>query len=168
MAPPPPDTPVPTVPPVTEPLAPTPAIPIAQPKETPGATPADFQADSALFLQKQIGWWSFADARTLLGKPERQRPALDDNQQPNGQIYAFPDPTGRYKELELDFDAENGNLRTVFVYPWNMTWQQCRRLFGVNVSSAQANKGRIFYSYVNRRLDVLVAPGGQVISLGLY
>jgi hypothetical protein len=126
------------------------------------------QAESALFLQKQIGWWSIADARALLGNPARQRSALDDNQSPNGQIFAFSDPTGRYRELELDFDAENGNLRTVFVYPWNMTWQECRRQFGANVSASQANKGRVFYSYVNRRLDVLVALGGQVISLGLY
>ena len=29
-------------------------------------------------------------------------------------------------------------------------------------------KGRKFYSYVNRRLDVLVDPAGKVISLGLY
>jgi len=56
----------------------------------------------------------------------------------------------------------------VFVYPWNMTWQECRREFGANVSATAANKGRIFYSYVNRKLDVLVAPGGLVISLGLY
>jgi len=147
----------PTAPPATEPAAPN-----------PDATTAGFQSESALFLQKQIGWWSLVDARTLLGNPERQRPALDDNQAPNGQIYAFQDPTGRYKELELDFDAENSNLRTVFVYPWNLTWQECRRVFGADVSASPANKGRTFYSYVNRKLDVLVAPGGQVISLGLY
>jgi hypothetical protein len=30
------------------------------------------------------------------------------------------------------------------------------------------NKGRIFYSYVNRHLDVLVDQDGKVISLGVY
>jgi len=168
---------------LSPPLSATPSLPPmsaqAEPRATapaatnpdatnPDATTTGFQSESALFLQKQIGWWSLTDARALLGNPERQRPALDDNQAPNGQIYAFQDPTGRYKELELDFDAENGNLRTVFVYPWNMTWQECRREFGANVSATAANKGRIFYSYVNRKLDVLVAPGGLVISLGLY
>ena len=31
-----------------------------------------------------------------------------------------------------------------------------------------ANKGRKFYSYLDRHLDVLVDTGGNVISLGLY
>ena len=86
----------------------------------------------------------------------------------NGQILAFPDPTGRYKEMELDFDRETGLLRTLFVYPQSMTWQDCRHEFGMNVKSTQANKGRTFYSYLDRRLDVLVDSGGKVISLGMY
>jgi hypothetical protein len=45
---------------------------------------------------------------------------------------------------------------------------ECRRQWGANVSAAEANKGRRFYSYMNRRLDVLVDQGGKVISLGLY
>ena len=166
--PPSPAPPLTTVPAIlSAPPPPEVPVPVAPSQPTPGPS-AEFQSESALFLQKQIGWWTLADARALLGNPEGQRPAIDDNQAPNGQIYAFPDPTGRYKQLELDFDAENGNLRTVFVYPWNMTWQDCRRLFGANVSSTEANKGRTFYSYLNRRLDVLVDQGGQVISLGLY
>ena len=36
-----------------------------------------------------------------------------------------------------------------------------------DVSAADA-QGRKFYSYTNRRLDVLVDPDGKVISLGLY
>jgi hypothetical protein len=56
----------------------------------------------------------------------------------------------------------------VFVYPWKLTWLECRRIWGANVNSTEANKGRKFYSYINRRLDVLVDPGGKVISLGLY
>ena len=41
-------------------------------------------------------------------------------------IYAFSDPTGRYREIELDFASDTGLLRTVFVYPWTMTWKDCR------------------------------------------
>ena len=168
------------LPAVSEPLAepPMPELPateaapvapsLAPATANPDADPADFHSESALFLQKQIGWWSLADARAFLGSPQRQRPALDDSQTPNGQIFAFADPTGRYREVELDFNGENGNLRTVFAYPWKMTWTECRQSFTGDVSAAQANKGRTFYSYVNRRLDVLVDPAGQVISLGLY
>jgi hypothetical protein len=49
-----------------------------------------------------------------------------------------------------------------------MTWQECRRQWGGEVSATEANKGRKFYSYVDRRLDVLVDAAGKVISLGLY
>jgi hypothetical protein len=130
--------------------------------------PPAFLQNSALFCQKMIGEWTADDARFLLGQPVRQRPAYGDNQSVNGQIYAFPDPTGRYKELELDFESGSGLLRTVFVYPQNMTWQDCRRQWGGEVSATEANKGRKFYSYVDRRLDVLVDSAGKVISLGLY
>ena len=86
----------------------------------------------------------------------------------SGRIYAFSDPTGRYREIELDFAKDDGLLRTVFVYPWKLTWQDCRRMWGGKVESTEANKGRTFHSYVNRRLDVLVDRGGNVISFGLY
>ncbi len=130
--------------------------------------PDEFEKDSGLFCQKQIGQWKQPEALAILGAPSGDRPAYDDNDGINGRILAFTDPTNRYKELELDFDGQTGALRTVFVYPWKMTWQECRRLWGANVSAADANKGRKFYSYLNRRLDVLVDAAGKVISIGLY
>ncbi|MFY9726770.1 MAG: hypothetical protein WB579_18200 [Bryobacteraceae bacterium] len=140
----------------------------ASPTSTKVFYPPAFEQNSALFCQKMIGEWTADDARFLLGQPVRERPAYGDNQTVNGRIYAFSDPTGRYKELELDFESGTGLLRTVFVYPQNMTWQECRRQWGGEVSATEANKGRKFYSYMDRRLDVLVDPAGKVISLGLY
>ena len=61
-----------------------------------------------------------------------------------------------------------GTLRTVFGYPWNLTWQECRRLWGANVSAAEANKGRKFYSYLQPPPGRAGGPSGKVISLGLY
>jgi hypothetical protein len=104
----------------------------------------------------------------LLGEATRQRLALGEDQLETGLILAFADPTGRYKELELDFVNDTGALRGVFAYPWKMTWQECRRLWGARITARKANQGRTFYSYLNRRLDVLVDPNGEVISLGLY
>jgi len=130
--------------------------------------PPFFVDNSAVFCQSMIGQWTFDDARFLLGEPKRDRPAYGDNQTINGRIYAFPDPTNRYKELELDFEGGSGLLRTVFVYPQNMTWQECRRQWGGAVSATDAEKGRKFYSFSDRRLDVLVDPAGKVISFGLY
>jgi hypothetical protein len=118
--------------------------------------------------QKQIGHWKQSDASKTLGEPKRQRPAYDETNAINGTIYAFADPTSRYKELELDFEHETGSLRTVFAYPARLTWPECRRLWGVPTTSADAKQGRTFHSYINRRLDVLVDAEGKVISLGWY
>jgi hypothetical protein len=160
---------LPALPPA--PAIPTPAVKFETPAilEPPKKTyPADFTRDSALFCQKRIGEWTTAEAQALLGDAIRQRPALDDDKTESGRIYAFTDPSDRYKELELDFAKDTGLLRTVFVYPHNLSWTECRRLWGANVSAAEVNKGRKFYSYLNRRLDVLVDSSGKVISLGLY
>jgi hypothetical protein len=130
--------------------------------------PAEFERDSALFTQKLIGLWSEPDAYNLFGDPLRDRAAVDEQDVENGHIFAFADPTGRYREVELDFAKETGLLRTVFAYPWKMTWQDCRRIWGTNVQSTEANGGRIFHSYLNRHVDVLVDRAGNVISVGLY
>jgi len=122
----------------------------------------------AAYCQKQIGHWKPGDARKLLGEPKRHRPAYDENKAVNGTIYAYADPTNKYKELELDFDLKSGSLRTVFAYPPRLTWQECRHIWNGPVAAADAAQGRKFYSYTNRRLDVLVDPAGKVISLGWY
>ncbi len=130
--------------------------------------PAEFERDSAGFTQKMIGLWSEPDAYNLYGEPLRERIVLDEGEAESGRIYAFSDPTGRYREIELDFSKDAGLLRTVFVYPWKMSWQECRKIWSGRFTSTEANKGRTFHSYVDRRLDVLVDEHGNVISLGLY
>ena len=145
---------------------PLPVVPAAPLKPPPPLL--QIGREVAAYCQKQIGHWKESDARKLLGEPKRHRPAYDEKKSVNGIIYAYTDPTNKYKELELDFDLHTGSLRTVFVYPPRLTWQQCRRLWNGPVSAADAARGRKFYSYTNRRLDVLVDPAGNVISLGWY
>jgi hypothetical protein len=144
---------------------PLPVVAAAPPKPSPLL---EMGREVAAYCQKQIGHWKESDARRLLGQPKRHRPAYDENKAINGTIYAFADPTNKYKELELDFDLQSGSLRTVFAYPPRLTWQECRRLWNGPVAAADAAEGRKFYSYSNRRLDVLVDPAGKVISLGWY
>jgi len=171
-----PDIPVPEPPkPESLPDAPVPApAPRPSPELAKLTTPSrpflppDLQKEVAVFCQKLIGQWTEEDAEQLLGKPLRNRPAFDDKKAVNGKIYAFFDPTGRYRELELDFDQASNTLRTVFAYPKALTWLECRRRWNGEVSEANAQQGRTFYSYLNRRLDVLVDAKGKVISLGLY
>ncbi|HTS61818.1 MAG TPA: hypothetical protein VMH28_07320 [Candidatus Acidoferrales bacterium] len=155
------------LPPQAEP-APPPAAKPAPEMNRRAFLPPDLQKDVALFCQRLIGQWSEEDAEQLLGKPLRSRSAFDEKKAVNGKIYAFADPTSRYRELELDFDLSAGTLRTVFAYPKRMTWKECRKLWNGEVSEADALQGRTFYSYLNRRMDVLVDSKGRVISLGLY
>jgi hypothetical protein len=130
--------------------------------------PAEFERDSGFFCQKLIGAWTERDAYNLFGDPLRSRDSFDGRHNPDGRVYAYSDPTGRYRAIELDFAKASGLLRTVFVYPWKLTWTDARRTWSGKVQSAEANKGRTFYSFVDRRLDVLVDASGNVISLGLY
>lgn len=148
------------------PIAPPPAAQPAPRRKT--ALPPDYERDSAEFCRQRIAAWTEADARALLGEPRRSRPAFGPDNSENGRILAFADPSGRHHQLELDFDRATGRLRTVFVYPWDMTWDDCQRLWGDQVLPAKSNKGRTFYSYADRRLDVLVDSEGKVVSLGLY
>jgi hypothetical protein len=155
---------------------PVPALPatslpnLTKPVEPPAkpALPEAMVQDVAFYCQKFVGQWKQADARKLMGTPLRNRAAYDENHTANGKIYAFRDPTGRYRELELDFDSRTGALRTVFVYPPKLSWQDAQRRWKGEVSAADAQQGRKFYSYANRRMDVLVDAQGRVISLGLY
>lgn len=130
--------------------------------------PEEFQKDSVAFFQNHVNIWRQSDATALLGNPLRQRPSFDDDGKPNGTIYAYPDPLRRYKELELDFEGGAGKLRTAFIYPLKMSWQDCRVTYGTSVSATKGGQGRMFYSYLDRRMDVLVNAGGSVISLGIY
>lgn len=178
----PPDNVIVTLPgPPPEPVAKPPAVPVAaipsekapdeaRPylKRVKREYPQGFEENTPKFLQEHIGEWKEFEVHDLLGEPLRQRPAFDDAGKENGIIYAFGDPIGRYKGFELDFAADTGALRTVFVYPVQLTWQACRQLYGASVTAADAAKGRKFYSYLNRRMDVLVDPAGKVISLGFY
>ena len=150
--------------------APKPAPPVVAPPPAPPKAdlPEGFTSESSVYLQHVIGIWKVRDAQALLGMPTRNRPAYDEGRKVNGQIYAWIDPTGRYRDLELDFEASSGTLRTVFAYPKEMTWDDCRKIWGAEVNSTPAKNGRTFYSYLKRKLDVLVDHGGKVISLGLY
>ncbi len=165
------DTGVLTLPGSSAPAAesrPAEATPPPPPERPKPELPEAFKKDSSVYLQRVIGIWKKRDAEALLGTPLRNRPAYDERKRVNGQIFAWADPTSHYRELELDFEASSGTLRTVFVYPTQMTWDDCQKTWGAKVSSTRTKDGRTFYSYLNRKLDVLVDGDGKVISLGLY
>jgi hypothetical protein len=128
---------------------------------------SELRAESAIYLQRRLGVWQEADARKTLGEPSRHRDALEQGTV-TGAIQAFPDPTSRYREFELLFDRQTKALRAVYIYPWHMTWSECRELWGEDANRTPLANGNFFVSYRTRRLDILVDKTGGVINLGIY
>jgi hypothetical protein len=131
------------------------------------ALPRELKVESAIYLQRRIGYWTEVDARRLFGEPRRRRYASDGSVV-TGDIYAFADPTGRYREFELLFDRHSRKLSTIFIYPWHMTWRDCRELWGDDANATRVANESTFRSYRDRRLDVLLDRDGMVINLGVY
>ena len=144
------------------------AVPVAPALPAKPSPRLEIGNEVAGYCQKQIGRWKESDARKLLGEPKRHRPAYDENRAVNGTIYAFNDPTSKYKELELDFDLKSGTLRTVFVYPPRLTWQQCRRVWSGPVVRCRRRPGPQVLFVHQPSPGRAGRPAGKVISLGWY
>lgn len=80
--------------------------------------PDEMKKDSAVFLAKRLDLWTEHEARAVLGEPIRRRNSADSQ----GVIYAFRDPTKRYREFEPRFDKASGLLTGVYIVSWDMTW----------------------------------------------
>src|SRR2546425_10533122 len=131
------------------------------------ALPEELHRESAIYLQRRLSAWKLDDARDLFGEPLRRRDASEDGVV-TGDIYPFRDPSSRYREFELLFDRRFRTLRTIFVYPWKMTWKDCVELWSDDVSTTQNPDGTRFHFYRTRNLDVLLDASGSVINLGVY
>lgn len=129
--------------------------------------PTELKSESAIYVQRRLGEWQLADAREVLGEPRGRRDAFQEGAV-TGDIYAFRDPSNRYREFELLFDRQTKTLRSAFIYPWRMTWDECLDLWGDEVNSTAMPNGNVFRSYLHRHLDILTDKSGAVISLGIY
>jgi S1-C subfamily serine protease len=127
------------------------------------------RSGSLAFAEKRIGKWNANQMRLFFGEPTRHRPSINSKtQKENGSIFAYPDPTRMYRELELRYDAVTKKLTDIYVYPWNMTWDDCKRLWGDTVETIKNPDGTRFYEYRNRRLSVFADKGGKVINFAVY
>lgn len=155
----------------TKPQAKASEVPASVPKGTSPDKPLlsdEMKKSSFLYLESKLRFWTEEDAKRELGEPVRHRFGYDQRGAIAGNIYAYPDPTQAVRELELNFDPVTKKLAGVYAYPWTMTWEQCKQLWGDNVITTKNRDGTRFYSYKTRRLNVLVDKSGRVISLGVY
>ena|SRR2546425_7303744 len=120
------------------------------------------------YLQSKLRIWTEEDARNELGDPIRHRFVRDNFNTINGDVYAYSDPTQLMREVELNFDSRTKRLQAVYGYTWDMTWEQCKKLWGENVTTTKNHDGTRFYAYRDRNLLVLTDKHGKVISIGVY
>jgi hypothetical protein len=126
------------------------------------------KADSGLYISRRLGVWLPSDAEFVLGEYLRTSVMRNDDGSVLAKHYVYSDPTGLYREIELGFSESDRVLRSVRLVPFSMTWEQCKAIWGEDVSAKTYESGNVLYSYRDRRLDVLVNNLGQVLKIGLY
>jgi S1-C subfamily serine protease len=129
------------------------------------------QSGIAVFLQKRLLSWTEEDARNVFGDPVAHRLGYDNFHNVISDINAYSDPTLLMQKAELAFDAKTKRLTNVYLYPLRMTWEDCKKLWGENVSvqrNLAANDGSKFHIYKDRHLNVLLDRHNNVVSLGIY
>jgi len=131
--------------------------------------PEEMKKGAFAFLERKMDFWHLDDARSLLGEPTRQRDALAGTKV-DGQIYAFPDPTGGMREFELNFAATTGILRAVYGYPQagSLRLEAAQKLWGHDYRETRNANGTRSYLYKNRRLILLTDKSGLVINIAVY
>jgi hypothetical protein len=98
---------------------------------------------SGIYLERQIRKWTSEDANGVLGQALRHRYAYDNQKNITGDIFAYPDPTGLYREFELFLDKSK-RLQIVYIFPYSWTWDQCKALWGENVVVTKKPDGTRF------------------------
>jgi trypsin-like peptidase len=142
--------------------------PTASVAPTPATIPPEMRNQISVYLERQIRTWTDVEARQAIGDPLRHRFAYDLNRNVTGDIYAYADPTRLYREFELDFDSKTKRLTNIIIYPWSLTWDQGKKMWGEDAKLTKNPDSTRMYAYRKRRLNVLVGTDGKIISFGVY
>lgn len=127
----------------------------------------EMKKSNMAYLETKLRTWTAEDAKKELGEPVRSRPAYA-GKVVDGIVYAYPDPTHLLRELELNFDGRTKTLRAIYGYPWSMTWEQCKQIWGDDARIQKNADGSKFHMYRHRNLMVLVDKSDHVVSIGIY
>jgi len=128
----------------------------------------EMKKNGLTYLEGKLGKWTEQDAARELGAAVRHRFGYDLHQTLVSDINAYPDPTGAMREFELSFDVKTKFLAGIFAYPWNMTWEQCKQLWGDDARLDKKPDGTKFRMYRLRHLNIYLDKSDRVISIGIY
>ena len=112
--------------------------------------------------------WQAEDAQAELGQPSAHRVATDEHGAAYGEVLTYSDPTNKYQKFDLTFDADSKKLREIRVYPWNVTLEQCKAIWGDRFEVEQRRDGLRLYVYRDQRVSVLVRDTGEVLSFDIW
>jgi TonB family protein len=130
--------------------------------------PEELAQQSAAYLQKRLRVWRAEDAQAELGQPTAHRVATDEHGTAYGEVLTYPDPTNKYQKFDLTFDVDSKKLREIRVYPWNVTLEQCKAIWGDRFEVQQRPDGVRLYLYRDQRVSVLARGTGEVLSFDLW
>jgi hypothetical protein len=118
-------------------------------------------------LQAEINLWTSEDAAQELGTATGHRFVVFGNEV-TGDIFAYRDPTNRFREIELNFDNVSKRLAGVYLYPKDVTWPEYKRTLAGKPKSSKKPDGSRLYTCEDSRVAVLVAPDGEVKKLTFW
>jgi hypothetical protein len=121
---------------------------------------------SFAYLEQKLHVWTIQDAKNILGDSLAYREGVAGPDKVD--IFAFTDPTKQMRQFELGFSRGDLSLQHIYAYPWNLTLDECKKLWGDNYKTIKNPDGTKFYSYKDRHLNVLVNGHGDVLSLGIF
>ncbi len=126
------------------------------------------ESSGASFLERRFRKWTRKEVEIFFGEPTSHRFFYDGNKTIVADIYAYPDPTRKNREIEVIFNKGTTKMEKIFVYPWRMSWDDCKRTWGEDVTLDRMDGGRKMYHYKNRRISVLVDKAGQVVNYSVF
>jgi TonB family protein len=132
------------------------------------AIPGELAEQSAAYMQRRLHVWQVGDAQAELGRPTNHRIASDQNDRAYGEVFSYTDPTKRYRQFDLTFDFESKKLREVRVFPWHVTLDQCKQIWGDRFEEQRRPDGIRLYVYRYQRVSVLARDTGEVLSFDLW
>lgn len=131
----------------------------------PAEVTDEMRKNSFRYLEGKLGSWTLQDANRELNEPLRHRSYAGTSPV---EIYAYPDPTKAYREYELGFSVSTKKLTNVAAYPWNMTWEEAKHIWGDDVRITKNSDGSRFYGYKKRHLGVRVNNKGTIQTIIVY
>ena len=116
--------------------------PPAPPPRPKPVFPAEFERDSAVFCQKLIAHVDASPTPTISSAIlSASALAMDDEDKRKRPHLCLLRPHRPLSRNRAGFCQDTGLLRTVFVYPWKMTWNDCRSRGAPMSSPRRRTKG---------------------------